>query len=67
MKSLILLCMLLSSTAYSQVGMVGGKTLTNGALVTGDGRSVRSDALQQLHSERIRRYDHSRGILKRRQ
>ncbi len=37
MKSLILLCTLLSSTAYSQVGMVGGGTLTNGAIVTGDG------------------------------
>ena len=37
MKSLILLCTLMSSTAYAQVGVVGGGTLTNGAIVTGAG------------------------------
>jgi hypothetical protein len=40
MKSLILLCTLLSSTAYSQVGVVGGGTLTNGAIVTGGGNQL---------------------------
>ena len=37
MKSLILLCTLMSSTAYAQVGVVGGGPLTNGAIVTGAG------------------------------